>query len=639
MNRINKVCLTILSLFLPLVSLAQTNADSLWATWSDTRQADTTRLKAIQDLAWSMMYSNPDSTARLAQLELNFAWKTNSKKWQGKALNVFGGTYHVKGDYTAALNEYKKALVAFMDAGEMKSVGAMYNNIGLIYREQGHSSRALEYYEKYRNIGEELKNDEILATAFNNLGTLYGDLGNYPKALEYYEHGLRLAEKLGDKMGMAVGNNNIGSVYYTAGKYTHALQCYQKSLAFRKEIADLRGIAAVYGNVGLVHKDQKDYSRALAYFQKAMEIQEKLHDKSGLATSCFNLGTISNTQKSYSKATEWCAKSLKISEQTGALRPALNACNCLYEAYKGLGEKGQALAWHERFVLLSDSLQKVETERRLEQMEFAKQVLADSLGQEEEKLKVAMAYQQEARKRDRMMSLLLVIGLGTLALAIGFWSRMLYFRKYSQIFQHKAENLEKQQLLNEVALLRTQVNPHFLFNSLSILSSLVKKDTELSEQFIDQLARSYRYILDQKEQSLVTLRTELEFIQAYSFLLRIRFENKFDLRFDLPEDALDKYTIAPFTLQLLVENAVKHNRMSLKEPLLVKVSLENNRNLVVKNHLQPRTTPAASTGIGLQNIINSYALLTDRPVWVGECEDEFVVRVPLLFAKTILEPA
>ena len=174
------------------------------------------------------------------------------------------------------------------------------------------------------------------------------------------------------------------------------------------------------------------------------------------------------------------------------------------------------------------------------------------------------------------------------------------------------------------------MNPHFLFNSLSILSSLVKKDTELSEQFIDQLARSYRYILDQKEQSLVTLRTELEFIQAYSFLLRIRFENKFDIRFDLPEDALDKYTIAPLTLQLLVENAVKHNRMSLKEPLLVKVSLENNQTLIIKNRLQPRTTPAASTGIGLQNIINSYALLTDRSVWAGEREDEFVVKVPVL---------
>lgn len=198
------------------------------------------------------------------------------------------------------------------------------------------------------------------------------------------------------------------------------------------------------------------------------------------------------------------------------------------------------------------------------------------------------------------------------------------------MFQHKAEYLEKQQLINEIALLRTQVNPHFLFNSLSILASLVHVNADLSEQFIDQLSRSYRYILEQKEQSLVFLRTELEFIQSYAFLLKIRFENKFDLRFDLPDDVLDKYKIAPLTLQLLVENAVKHNRMSLKDPLVVEVSLGEQQTLIVKNHLQPRFTPAASTGLGLQNIINRYALLTDRPVWAGECEDSFMVKLPLL---------
>jgi LytS/YehU family sensor histidine kinase len=128
----------------------------------------------------------------------------------------------------------------------------------------------------------------------------------------------------------------------------------------------------------------------------------------------------------------------------------------------------------------------------------------------------------------------------------------------------------------------------------------------------------------------VTLRTELEFIQSYSFLLKIRFENKFDLRVNLPEEALDKYKIAPLTLQLLVENAVKHNRMSSKEPLVVEVSLKDNQTLLVKNRLQPRTTPKTSTGIGLQNIINRYGLLTDRSVWAGECEEAFKVKVPLL---------
>jgi len=193
----------------------------------------------------------------------------------------------------------------------------------------------------------------------------------------------------------------------------------------------------------------------------------------------------------------------------------------------------------------------------------------------------------------------------------------------------KAEQLEKQQLLNEIALLKIQVNPHFLFNSLSILSSLVRVNPDLAEQFIDQLSRSYRYILEQKEQSLVSLRTELEFIQSYVFLLKIRFENKFDLDIQLDDAVLDRFTIPPLTLQLLIENAVKHNRMSAAEPLRIVVSVVDDM-LVVHNRLQPRPSPAESTGIGLQNIQNRYALLTDKPVRAGEENGEFVVKLPLL---------
>lgn len=199
-----------------------------------------------------------------------------------------------------------------------------------------------------------------------------------------------------------------------------------------------------------------------------------------------------------------------------------------------------------------------------------------------------------------------------------------------EAMQARSKELEKQKLLNEIALLKTQVNPHFLFNSLSILSSLVHVNADLSEQFIDQLSRSYRYILEQKDYTLVTLRTELEFIRSYAFLLKIRFEHKFDLRVHLDEAILDQYHVAPLTLQLLVENAVKHNRMSVKEPLVVDVFAEG-ETLVVKNALRLRTTPEPSTGTGLQNIISRYALLTDRSVWAGETADAcFEVRVPLL---------
>ncbi|WP_460971476.1 sensor histidine kinase [Spirosoma migulaei] len=195
--------------------------------------------------------------------------------------------------------------------------------------------------------------------------------------------------------------------------------------------------------------------------------------------------------------------------------------------------------------------------------------------------------------------------------------------------QVRAERLEKENVQAQFAALKSQVNPHFLFNSLSILSSLVHADADLSEKFIDQLSRAYRYILEQKDNERVLLKTELEFIQAYRFLLNIRFENKFDVLINVPEADQTRYSIAPLTLQLLVENAVKHNRMSAKEPLKVHIKLDADC-LVVENNLQTRPKSENSTGVGLENIITRYALLTDQPVWVGESDGLFVVKIPLL---------
>lgn len=205
-----------------------------------------------------------------------------------------------------------------------------------------------------------------------------------------------------------------------------------------------------------------------------------------------------------------------------------------------------------------------------------------------------------------------------------------------QVVQVRAERLEKENVQAQFAALKSQVNPHFLFNSLSILSSLVHTDADLSEKFIDQLSRAYRYILEQKDNERVLLKTEIDFIQAYRFLLNIRFENKFDVFIDVPEADQTRYLIAPLTLQLLVENAVKHNRMSAKEPLRVRIHLDGDY-LTVQNNLQLRPQSEKSTGVGLQNIITRYALLTEQSVWVGESDGNFVVKIPLLSNERISE--
>ena len=221
-------------------------------------------------------------------------------------------------------------------------------------------------------------------------------------------------------------------------------------------------------------------------------------------------------------------------------------------------------------------------------------------------------------------------GLTVLALLAAFY--LTANRRSTRRIHHlqlQTERMEKETVRAQFDALKQQVNPHFLFNSLSILSSLVDTDPRLASEFIHHLARAYRYILEQQDHEQVNLGTELDFIEAYAFLLSLRFEDKLFIAIDVPQTARDHYQIAPLSLQLLVENTVKHNRLSEEEPLWVRIELVNDY-LQVRNAVLPRPDRDVSTGIGLRNITNRYRLLTTRPVWVGQADGHFIVKLPLL---------
>lgn len=611
-------------------SYAQSKKDSLWRVWNDPRQADTSRLKAIQAITWPMLNVNLDSVYLLASAQLKFAEERNSRKWIAKALYNIATYYYYKGDYVNSLNYYQKSLDIRKEIGDLKGEAAIYGNFGLIYSAQGNSVKDLEYQLKSLAINERLKDTSGMTSNFNNLANIYHEQEDSTNALDYYNRTLRMFEATHDERGIALIYNNIGTLYKTYELWDKSLYYLHRSLEMRTAMKDRLGVAITYVNLGTVYTKMKDFEKAKEYTLLSIENFIILGDSSSLANGYYNLGEIALRQNQYMEAIKWCEASLKIAEATHKAPIESADCNCLYRAHKALGNSAKALYYFEDFYFLEDSLHKEDLNIALKRLEFEKELLADSLAREEEKNLLTNVHQKELARKNNFTRVVLIGGISILLLALVFLSRMLRFQRNSQLFKLKSDQLETQQLVNEISLLKTQVNPHFLFNSLSILSSLVRIDPDLSERFIDQLSRSYRYILEQKDQSLVTLRTELGFIESYSFLLKIRFENKFSVDIQLPDYILDKYKIAPLTLQLLIENAVKHNRMSVSEPLIVTISVEVGQMLIVKNKLQPRSTPAISTGVGLQNIMNRYALLTDRPVWAGEADEYFVVKIPLL---------
>ncbi len=201
-------------------------------------------------------------------------------------------------------------------------------------------------------------------------------------------------------------------------------------------------------------------------------------------------------------------------------------------------------------------------------------------------------------------------------------------RKLTEV-ETKMVRMEKENLQSQFEVLKQQVNPHFLFNSLNTLTSLIRIDPPLAVKFTAQLSRLYRYALENRGKDLISLEQELEFLEAYIFLLDIRFKDKVIIHNHLSKQKSDGM-LPPQAMQLLLENAVKHNTFSKKRPLTIDIAVDPDGWLVITNNLQQRERRTESTGIGLANIHRRYALFSvEEPVF-EERGDEFVAMIPLI---------
>ncbi|MBC7535146.1 MAG: histidine kinase [Ferruginibacter sp.] len=203
-----------------------------------------------------------------------------------------------------------------------------------------------------------------------------------------------------------------------------------------------------------------------------------------------------------------------------------------------------------------------------------------------------------------------------------------YFTEYKTTLL-EAETFKRMSSQAELQVVKNQVNPHFLFNNLNVLSSLIMQNNSEANRFIEEFSKVYRYILKNHEKELVALETELHYLDPYIFLLQKRFTEGLKVHLDIPEDSR-QLLIVPAALQLLIENAIKHNIVSRQKPLHISVQINGNNTIVVSNNLQAKQTIEKSTGIGLQNIIKRYSLVSNREVMISNEANIFTVTLPLI---------
>jgi len=220
-----------------------------------------------------------------------------------------------------------------------------------------------------------------------------------------------------------------------------------------------------------------------------------------------------------------------------------------------------------------------------------------------------------------IMSVVITLLVNSVYISIAF------FKHWKHTLTEK-EQLKRESLTAEFEALKNQINPHFLFNALNTLTNLIQENPETATDFIHKLSNVYRYVLTQKDKQTVTLHEELDFIHAYVYLNKIRFGSNLQINI-LINNALNKRKIVTLSLQMLVENAIKHNIISAQKPLTITIGSETNY-IYVTNNLQRKTNLTYSNGIGLNNIVNRYSYLTQMPVKITGDNNIFKVEIPLL---------
>ncbi len=202
-----------------------------------------------------------------------------------------------------------------------------------------------------------------------------------------------------------------------------------------------------------------------------------------------------------------------------------------------------------------------------------------------------------------------------------------YFNK-SRLIEIEKNNLERITAEQKLSTLRNQVNPHFLFNSLNTLVTIIPEEPHTAIEFVQKLSKSYRNILEVRDEKLISIRQELSALESYIYLLKTRFQGKVHIYDLVPENIKDHF-ILPISLQILMENAVKHNITSTSKPLTIRIYQEEDY-ICVSNNLQKKMQNYSSTKLGLANIKSRYKILASQEIIVSETDDLFVVKLPII---------
>lgn len=370
----------------------QTTIDSLLHLIKKEK-ADTNKVKHLNDIAWELMESNPDSAITYANEALLLAKRLNWEKAFGETLRNLGTCNFLKADYP----------------------------------------KALEFYLKALSVDEKIINKKGMASDLANIGLVYKNQDEYEKAITYYQKALKIDEEIGSKKGMAADLGNIGTAYKSLKNYSKALEHHQKALLIYQELKNKRGMAINYGSIGNIYKSTAEHEKALENYFSSLKLYEELDNKNGIVINLTNIGIVYTKQKKNKESEQFLLKAIQISKEIGLTKQTMEAEESLSELYTQSNKFDLALLHYKNAMILKDNLFNEEKNNELVRkemtFEFEKKEAAVKAEQDKKDIITKEALKQKEKERNYF-----IIGFSLLAIFA-----FILFRGYKQ--KQKANEL------------------------------------------------------------------------------------------------------------------------------------------------------------------------------------------------------
>lgn len=509
-----------------------------------------------------------DSISGLIKSDVTDSTKT-------KLLTDLSWEFITIGDYKTAIEKTNEAVVLSEKINYKKGLAQAFNMKGIVFWFQGDYPQALDYQYKALKISEEIGDKPRIAGSLNNIGSIFQEQGDLNQALEDQLKALKIYEELNAKHDIANLYNNIGVLYRKQNNFSVALEYHTKALKIREELKDMPAVAGSLNNVGVLYYEQGNYSEAAVYFQRALVVFQDLGDKKNISSLFINVGNNLFKQKKYQEALDNLNKSRLTASEIGNLEGLKEAEKSLSDIYEAINDNGQALIHYKNFIAIRDSVFNETKSKQIAEMRTKYE-----LNQKEKE--IALLTNEKKLKEIQLYAI--IIGLLLVAI-IGFVLYNRYTLKQKLNAEKQKIIIEKQLVEIEQRALLLQMNPHFIFNSLSSIGGLIYENKpKVAVKYLTMFSRLMRLILEYSLESAIPLSKEIELLKCYVELEQFRFEDKFDFKLTVDSNAPLEATIPPMLIQPHIENAVLHGLTNKEGKGLLELSIvcNNDKEIIIE---------------------------------------------------------